>query len=94
LSKDSLIADLQNPLQNVKNAPCKLGRILLDVSDAEREQLDKSIETIRNDSAQAKNKVYSSVWLSKVLRSHGYGISVSTVQRHVNKECFCDQSDK
>ncbi len=94
MSKESLIESLQNPLRSVKTTPCKLGRILLDISDAEREQLNKSIETIRNDSAQAKNKVYSSVWLSKVLRSHGYGISVSTVQRHVNKECFCDQSDK
>ena len=94
MSKESLIESLQNPLQSIKVTPCKLGRILLELADAECEQLRKSIETIRQDSAQAKNKVYSSVWLSKVLRSHGYGISVSTVQRHVNKECFCDQSDK
>jgi hypothetical protein len=91
---NSLIADLNNIEKEVEKVKCKVGRILDHAIAEEKDALIKAVELIRESNDQGKNKVYSSVWLSKVLRKNGYPISVSTVQRHVNKECYCEQFDK
>jgi hypothetical protein len=94
LDNDSLITDLLNPQKENRQGDCKLGRLLSSLSEETAEALRKSINLIRTSQYQGKNKVYSSVWLSKVLKKNGYPVSVSTVQRHVNKECSCEQSDE
>lgn len=90
----ALLTDLLNPQKEQKRLTCKLGRMLATFPEETSEAVSKSIELIRTSQDQGKNKVYSSVWLSKVLRKNGYPISPSTVQRHVNKECSCEQSDQ
>ena len=90
MSNDSLLNDLLNPLKTTKTSPCKIGRIVKDLPVNEQDALVKAVELVRESDAQGKSKVYSSVWLSKVLRKNGYQVSVSTVQRHVNKECYCE----
>lgn len=94
MDNSSLINDLLNPQKEEKQINCKLGKLLGQLSSEEVEAIKKALEMIRTSQYQGKNKTYSSVWLSKVLRKNGYPMSVSTVQRHVNKECSCDQSDK
>jgi len=92
LSKSSLVLDLINPEKEAIKAQCKFGRTLRGLPDDEQEALLKAIVLVRESDAQGKCKVYSSVWLSKVLRKNGYLMSVSTIQRHINKECYCEES--
>lgn len=94
MDSSSLITDLLNPQREHKQVNCKLGKLLDSLSSEESDAINKAIEMIRTTQYQGKNKTYSTVWLSKVLRKNGYPMSVSTVQRHVNKECSCDQSDQ
>lgn len=90
-SKSSLSADLEAPLQTSTGVACKI-RILMDSLDEEdTESLERAIERIRNDRGQGRSKAYSATWLTKMLRKNGHDISVSTVQRHVNKECPCER---
>jgi len=91
LDNTALINDLLNPTKEINQQKCKVGRILDTFTDETLEAMSKSIELIRTTQYQGKNKTYSSVWLSKVLRKNGYPISPSTIQRHVNKECSCEQ---
>ena len=93
MDSTSLINDLLNPQKETIKVSCKLGKLLEGLAEDERNALDKSIVQVRSCMDQGKTKVYSSVWLSKVLRKHGYHISTSTVTRHVNKECSCEQPD-
>lgn len=89
-----LLADLTNQLKEKKSSPCKVGRLIDSLQGDEREALLKAIDLIRLSSFNGRNRSHSSVWLAKVLRKNGYSISVSTIQRHVNKECSCDQSEE
>lgn len=91
MDNSSLITDLLNPQKETKQTSCKLGKLLSTLSSEESDAMNKALEMIRTSQYQGKNKTYSSVWLSKVLRKNGYPMSPSTVQRHVNKECSCDQ---
>lgn len=91
MDKSSLLTDLTNQSKVSKNYPCKVGRLFESLEGEERDALTKAIELIRSSSFNGRNRSHSSVWLAKVLRKNGYQISVSTVQRHVNKECSCDQ---
>lgn len=94
MDDSSLLDDLSNPTKTTKNTSCKIGKILQQLEKEEAQALQKAISLIRSSVMQGKNRTYSSVWLSKVLRKNGYHASVSTVQRHVNKECSCDQPEE
>jgi hypothetical protein len=90
----SLLNDLTNQSKEVKYYPCKTGRLIEALTGDEHAALVKAIDLIRLSRLHGKNRSHSSVWLAKVLRKNGYSISVSTIQRHVNKECSCDQSEE
>jgi hypothetical protein len=94
LDNSALINDLIQPQKENKQASCKLGRMLVVLPSDTSEAMQKAIELIRSTDYQGKNKAYSCVWLSKVLKKNGYPISTSTVQRHVNKECSCEQPNE
>lgn len=91
MDNSSLINDLLNPTKKLTQQKCKVGRMLDMLPDDTSDAINKAIELIRTTQYQGKNKTYSSVWLSKVLRKNDYPISTSTIQRHVNKECSCEQ---
>lgn len=89
--KSSLSADLESPPENYWGGMCKI-KIIRDSIDADdQESLDRAVEKVRNDRGQGRSKAYSATWLTKMLRKNGHDVSVSTVQRHVNKECPCER---
>jgi hypothetical protein len=91
--KNSLLADLLNPRDTVTADTCKFTRTKMKMAPEEQEAIDRAIELIREDNGLGKSKTYSASWLTKVMRQHGYNVSISTIQRHVNKECCCYQGD-
>ena len=91
MSDNSLIDALQSPQDNANNYTCKFMQVRNTLTDEEREALDKAVSGIRQDAGLGKAKKYSTSWLTKVLRSFGHDVSVSTIQRHVNKECACER---
>lgn len=90
---DSLIADLEALPVAYSGGVCKVKIIWDDMSPEKQESLDRAVERVRSDRGQGRSKVHSATWLTKVLRKNGYDVSVSTVQRHVNKECPCERLD-
>jgi hypothetical protein len=90
-SQDSLIADLETVPSVYSGGVCKIKIIRDDMESEKQESLDRAVERVRNDRGQGRSKVHSATWLTKILRKNGYDISVSTVQRHVNKECPCER---
>jgi hypothetical protein len=91
MSDNSLIEALQSPNDPANKLSCKFMQVRNALSDEEREALDKAVVGIRQDAGLGKAKKYSTSWLTKVLRNFGYDVSVSTIQRHVNKECSCER---
>lgn len=89
--KSSLSADLEAPPPSVTTGACKIKIIKDNLDEEDQTSLDNAIERIRNDRGQGRSKAYSATWLTKMLRRNGHDISVSTVQRHVNKECPCER---
>ena len=89
--EDSLIADLEALPPAYSGGVCRVKLILDDMSADKQESLDRAVERVRIDRGQGRSKVHSATWLTKVLRKNGHAISVSTVQRHVNKECPCER---
>lgn len=87
----SLAEALSTPQTHGNNMSCKFTQIRELLDDEEQQALDKAVDGIRQDAGMGKSKRYSTVWLSKVLGSFGHYVSVSTVQRHVNKECSCER---
>lgn len=90
VEKSSLALDLETPRQLAVSTVCKFTRVTDGMSEEERAALDRAVEMIRNDNGMGKGKVYSASWLTKVLKQHGYNVSISTIQRHVNGECCCE----
>lgn len=89
--RSSLKDDLEAPPVNYYGGLCKV-KIIFDSLDIEdQESLIRSVERVRNDRGQGRSRAYSATWLTKMLRKNGHDISVSTVQRHVNKECPCER---
>jgi hypothetical protein len=84
--------DLLNPERTARpKLPCKVGLLIAALPEDEAEALRQAVERVRaSTSQQGRNRVYSSVWLSKVLKKHGHLVGNSTVLRHVNKECNCE----
>jgi len=90
----SLTEALSTPQTFGNNLSCKFAQIRELLDEEEKTALDKAVDGIRQDAGMGKSKRFSTVWLSKVLRSFGHYVSVSTVQRHVNKECSCERIGK
>lgn len=89
--KSSLLADLLSPRDNTSSDTCKFTRTKMKMTPEEQDAIDQAIGLIREDNGLGKSKTYSASWLTKVMRQHGYNVSISTIQRHVNKECCCYQ---
>lgn len=89
---DSLLDALNNPVDRPTDTVCKFSRVRAQLAPDEQEALDRAVAGIREDANLGKAKTYSTTWLAKVLRNYGNDISVSTVQRHVNKECSCERT--
>lgn len=87
----SLIQALMLPREQNTSMVCKVSRVRVDMSEEEQKALDRAVEMVRKDNGMGKGKVYSASWLTKVLKQHGYSVSISTIQRHVNGECCCEQ---
>jgi len=90
MSSNSLREALESPKSGGGSAVCKFTQIREKLDEDEQQALDKAVSGIREDAGLGKAKTYSTTWLTRVLRNFGYTISVSTVQRHVNKECSCE----
>lgn len=89
----SLAQALLLPREQNTSLVCKFTRVKDGMSEEEQKALDRAVEMVRKDNGMGKGKVYSASWLTKVLKQHGYSVSISTIQRHVNGECCCEQSD-
>ena len=88
--KSSLVEDLSTPREAITSTVCKFYRVKELMSEEEQSAVDRAVEMVRNDNGMGKGKVYSASWLTKVLKQHGYSVSISTIQRHVNGECCCE----
>lgn len=86
----SLLDDLASPVSIGQKKDCGLTKIREHMGPDEAQALDRAVEMIRDDAGSGRSKVYSSQWLTGVLRKHGYDISSSTVARHVAKRCRCE----
>lgn len=73
---------------------CLLRDIFGSLSKEEQAALSEAIEKVRTDERPGRNKVYSHTWLSKILSDNGYPVSRSTIARHINGDCGCDQTGK
>jgi hypothetical protein len=92
VESNSLVEALKTPQAHGIGVNCKFAQIRDILSDEEKEALDKAVDGIRQDAGMGKSKRFSASWLAKVLDSFGHYVSVSTVQRHVNKECSCERT--
>jgi hypothetical protein len=86
----SLFDDLTSPVPADGKTDCGLTKIRQQMNTDEAQALDRAVDMIREDAGSGRSKVYSSQWLTGVLRKHGYDISSSTVARHVAKRCRCE----
>ena len=85
----SLLVDLKNPPKERQSA-CKFAKVVNALANKEEQDALKSaITLIRKDTGSGHGKTYSSVWLARIMKKNGMLISVSGIQRHVNKECSC-----
>lgn len=90
--RSKLLEDLEAPIIRQYSGPCKFALVVMQMDEEDKQGIERAIERVRNDLGQGKSKAYSSSWLTKMLRKNGYDISISTVQRHVNKECPCERT--
>jgi len=89
MPKSSLLSDLQ-AAPKLLHRDCKFVKVVNAVEDKnEQKALHDAILLIRQDTGSGHGKTYSSVWLTRIMRKNGINISVSAIQRHVNKECSC-----
>lgn len=85
---------LKAPRPSASNNSCRFMVVYNNLDEDDQETITDAIEKIRNDAGMGKSKQYSTSWLTKILRNFGYDISVSSVQRHVNKECACERNGR
>ncbi len=90
-AQEKLLSELRTPRNDHSSVKCKLSVVKADMPKEVQDAIDESIERIRNDKGQGKSKTYSVTWLHRVLMQSGYSVSVSTIQRHVNKGCACER---
>jgi hypothetical protein len=91
--ESTLLRDLLSPRDGATSDTCKFTRAKEKTTAEEQEALDRAVDLIRGDNGLGKSKTYSASWLTKVMKQNGYNVSISTIQRHVNKECCCYQGD-
>lgn len=84
----SLLNDLASPPKK-EGGMCKFQKVVNQMAPEEQEAMTNAIELIRNDHGNGHGRVYTTTWLTKVLRKNNITISISVIQRHVNKECSC-----
>ena len=89
----NLLRDLMAPRDGAALDSCKFTRAKQKAAPEEQEALDRAVDLIRSDNGLGKSKAYSASWLTKVMKQNGYNVSISTIQRHINKECCCYQGD-
>lgn len=70
---------------------CKFTQTFKKLDADDQETVTEAVELIRGDLGTGRSKQYSTSWLTKILKSFGHDISMSSVQRHVNKECSCER---
>jgi hypothetical protein len=85
---------IKTPRIAVGTYSCKFTQVFVQLDEEDQVTVAESIALIRNDTGMGKSKQYSTSWLTKILRSFGYDISMSSVQRHVNKECSCERTGR
>lgn len=85
---------LKAPRTSANNMSCRFTKVVETLDDDDKTTITEAVELIRNDSGMGKSKQYSTSWLTKILRSFGFDISMSSVQRHVNKECSCERNSR
>lgn len=83
---------LKNPRASAGALSCKFIQVLNQLDEEDQSNVASAIDLIRNDTGMGKSKQYSTSWLTKILRSFGHDISMSSIQRHVNKECSCERN--
>jgi hypothetical protein len=88
-TKRSLYEDLMEPRTDSNTNQCKMAIIMSDMDDKDAEALNRAVELVRTDRGQGRSKVYSSSWITQILRKHGHSVSISTVQRHIIGVCPC-----
>lgn len=86
----SLSEALSNPELDKRPPKCKVQIIKEQLSPEEQALLEKAIENIRSDEASGRSRTYTAAWLSKVLNNAGKKVGITTVKRHINKECSCE----
>lgn len=89
-SKYSLSDALSDPELGKRPPKCKVQIIKDSLTDDESALLDKAIDNIRAEESAGRSRTYSSAWLTKVLNKSGHKVGLTTVKRHVNKECSCE----
>lgn len=89
--KHSLKDDLEAPPTIAYGGLCKIKTIKDSLDAEDKESLERSIERVRDSKNQTRSRAYSAIWLTKILQRNGHEISVSTVRRHINKECPCER---
>lgn len=67
-----------------KGRACKMQVVLGSLTNIERAEVEKVMESIVNLEGK-----YSANWLSIQLRSAGHSVNHATILRHANKECCC-----
>lgn len=82
---------IKTPRTAIGKYSCKFTQVFAQLDDEDQTTIAEAILKIRSDSGMGKSKQHSTSWLTKILRSFGYDISMSSVQRHVNKECSCER---
>lgn len=87
--KKSLYEDLMEPRVDAFQSQCKMFIIMSEMEEKDHEALTRAIDLVRNDRGQGRSKVYSSSWLTQILRKHGHSVSISTIQRHIIGVCPC-----
>lgn len=90
MSKSGLASDLTGRSESDVRTACAVTRLLQSLEGDDKEALESAIKKIREDTASGRAKVYSSSWLSGVLRKNGYSISASTINRHMKGGCGCE----
>jgi hypothetical protein len=88
--ESTLFDDLTSPVSTGGKNDCGLTKLRQQMNAEEAQALDRAVDMIREDAGSGRSKVYSSQWLTGVLRKHGHDISSSTVARHVAKRCRCE----
>lgn len=82
---------LRAPRPSATSHLCKFTQTFNKLDKDDQETILEAVGKIREDQGTGRSKQYSTSWLTKILKSFGHDISMSSVQRHVNKECSCER---